>query len=159
MADFARWVEACGPALGWTPGAFAQACLDLRAELDAQALGLWPVAPVLLRLLARSPVYEGTVSHLLEQLNSYRQDSEARAADWPRTAKAFGSELRRYTPNLRRYGVVVEHPGKGRDGYRVRVAWKPEGQALPRPVASTVQGPCDRPVTVGDRGPPPNGHP
>jgi hypothetical protein len=124
MADFARWVEACGGALGWGRGEFIATYQELRGELDDQALSLWPVYPVLLRLLEKEPVFKGTVGHLLERLTSAGKERDGVwSSDWPRHAKALGTEMRRYAPNLRRLGVEVTWPKKKRSnrGYLVEI--------------------------------------
>jgi hypothetical protein len=115
MADFAYWAEACGPAFEWKQGEFAQAMLDLRGKLDEQALSLWPVYPALQTLLERDGTFQGTVGQLLEILIGPRLKPEG-AADWPKTAKALGTELRRYAPNLHRDGIKVQFLGKTREG-------------------------------------------
>jgi hypothetical protein len=132
MADFARWVEACAPALGWQPEEFTQTCLQVRVELDEQVLSLWAVAPVLDRLLAKNKGgIETTVGKLLMMLNEARGKEEGFVQDWPRTAKALGSELRLFTPSLRRTGIEVTFLGRARKGYRVRISRVP----VPSPVA------------------------
>jgi hypothetical protein len=125
MADFVKWVESCGPALGWKQGEFAEACQQSRDDLDGQALGLWVVYPALCRLLKKHRVIESTVARLLEVLNGMRKQGEFHHSEWPGSAKALGSQLRRYKPNLRRFGIEVEHTGKGRAGCGVRITLKP----------------------------------
>jgi hypothetical protein len=123
MADFAKWVEACGPALGWGPGEFVSDFTELRGQLDEQALSLWPVAPVLEHLLEGQTEIECTVGQLLGKLNGARteMEDEAYTRDWPQTAKALGTELRRYAPNLRRVGVEVTWLKKRSSGCPVRI--------------------------------------
>jgi hypothetical protein len=122
MADFARGGEAVGEKLGWKPGEFAALSMDVRAELDDQALGLWPITPALYSLLKKTPVVECTVAQLLVHLSNIRPTKEEMwGQDWPRGAKALATELRRYSPNLRRLGIKVEWLKKRSDGQRVRI--------------------------------------
>jgi hypothetical protein len=133
LADFARWVEACAPALGWGAGEFTATCLQVRAELDQQVLGLWPVAPVLDRLLDRHKgAIETTVGKLLKALNEARGTEDHCVQDWPRTAKALGTELRRFSTSLRRTGIDVTFSSRGREGYRVRISRVPVPSPLPQ---------------------------
>jgi hypothetical protein len=121
MADFAKWVEACAPALGWKPGEFVEFCLNEREEQDAQALAAWPVMPALERLVQAAGVIEVTVAELLAGLRTVADTPLP--TEWPRTAKGLGAALRRYAPALKRVGIRVERLGKGRDGHRVRLTW------------------------------------
>jgi hypothetical protein len=122
MADFARWVEACRAVLGWPPGEFVASLREMRSELEDQALSLWPVAPVLFRLVQDGSSIECTYANLLERLNKKRVGDEAgRVGDWPNTAKALAGELRRYTPNLRNRGIEVTSMRRTNAGHRVRI--------------------------------------
>jgi hypothetical protein len=132
MADFTRWVEACGEALGWARGEFIATYQELRGELDDQALSLWPIYPVLLGLLRKEPVLECTVGRLLERLTNARKGrDEVWAPDWPRTPRGLSGELRRYAPNLRRLGVEVRWLTKGSDGRRVQIRKTAAGLSEP----------------------------
>jgi hypothetical protein len=123
MADFVQWVEACGQGLGWGMGEFRDLLEEMRVELDTQVVGLWPVAPALMRLIPEGGRFQGTVADLLERLNKERRGAEEAAAyDWPRTARALAGELRRFTPALRRLGFEVEWPGRSKRGSMVRVS-------------------------------------
>jgi hypothetical protein len=135
MADFVKWVEACAAGLGWPPGAFAEAYRGLRAHTDGRALDLWDVTPCLLGVLAQQQgrQFEGTVAELLKKLNGMADVLEVpryRSCDWPGNAKALGTQLRRYAPNLRRRGVEVEWLRRSNVGYPVRITGRPaEGQS------------------------------
>jgi hypothetical protein len=123
MADTARWVEACAPALGWRPGEFLEAYDQMQGEAASLALAGWVVAPALFGYLNIHHHYEGTKSKLLEDLTALKNANQNyNLAGWPQSPKKFGGDLRRYTPNLRRYGVEVEHLEKGNRGYKVRIS-------------------------------------
>jgi hypothetical protein len=134
MADFAKWVEACGPALGWRPGEFLAAYGDARADLEYQALILWPVYHILEGLLKQDHAYQGTVLGFLQRLNDLRHWSEDATlkAEWPRTAKALATELRRFAPALRRVGIEVQWLKRRSTGCQVHI-WRraPQTAALP----------------------------
>jgi hypothetical protein len=96
MADTARWVKACSPALGWKPGEFVELLRTEREHHGAQALGQWAIWPNLQFWVHwKSPCRESTVQGLLFSLNAAK-DFKDRPWDWPKTAKALGDELRRH---------------------------------------------------------------
>jgi hypothetical protein len=130
MADWARWVEACAPALGWKPGEFLADYTGLRAELDGHILGQWPVYPVLEKMLDEAEEFQGTVGRLRDRLNAVRQDhfGDLLPRDWPSTAKALGQQLKEHAPNLRRVGIVYEALGRGNKGFRCHVTRAPRAE-------------------------------
>jgi hypothetical protein len=133
MADFAHWVEACAPALGWKRGVFTGECLNLRADLELGVLCNWSVFPVLWMMLKNKGVFEGTMAQLLSDLERQRRGAELsawdrpRPADWPRTAQMLGIELRRFTPALRHVGVKVEKLKRSGRGIKVRLSLEQSG--------------------------------
>ena len=71
MADFARWGEAVGLALGWQPGAFLSEYNANRCAAGVLALEDCPVARPLGKLVDRCDgSYSGTASELLELLGA-----------------------------------------------------------------------------------------
>ena len=76
-----------------------------------------PVASKLIELLEVSlnQEFKGTIGALYEELNAENHPEEA----WPKTARGFGSALRRLAPSLRTLGYEVELDEKrSNDGYR-----------------------------------------
>ena len=63
-------------------------------------------------LVAGRP-WAGTAADLLKALNTRRETAPA-PREWPETAKAMGSALRRLAPNLRGVGIAVDLPTKER---------------------------------------------
>jgi hypothetical protein len=106
MADCVRWVTAAEPQLGWHPGAFLDAYSESVESADSVALEDSPVAVAVESLLATHDHWEGTATDLLVALDS--GGLQPRARSWPRNAKSLSDQLRRYAPNFRRRGVVVE---------------------------------------------------
>jgi hypothetical protein len=126
MADFARWVEACGPALGLKPGDFVGTLAEVRDESDAQTLGNWPVYPVLKRWLKEE--WEGLVSDLDAKLEEARHESFTKvsdrvrySSDWPKTSGVLSAHLKRHAPALRRAGITMTWPRRGKHGQPVRL--------------------------------------
>ncbi|SFH52531.1 hypothetical protein SAMN04488020_12010 [Palleronia marisminoris] len=119
LADFARWVTAAEPSLGWPPGAFLAAYQANRRESEEAAVESNAVASAILTMVADSGTWSGTAAELIAYLRK-RYPALTDAADaFPRQAAAFGSELRRVTPLLRRQGIAVAHVREGKDRRRM----------------------------------------
>ncbi len=118
LADFALWVTAAEPALGWAPGTFLRAYEGNRAEANDLALDASPVALAVRSLAAEHPEaspWLGTATALLTDLAKRVEEPVTKGRDWPKTARALSGILRRYAPNLRAAGVVVT-TGEREDG-------------------------------------------
>jgi len=118
MADFAIWVSAAEPALGWEPGTFLSAYDENRAAANQIALEASPIAAPLFAILARGP-WQGTASALLKAL-AQNVDPEAKTKmAWPQTESALSVTLRRLAPNLRSAGIDLNF-GRQTDRSRTR---------------------------------------
>jgi hypothetical protein len=125
MADFTHWVEACSGALSWGFGEFAAMLLQQREELDGEALALWSVWPALSQYLQwHHGVFEGTVAELLRKLKADKALEPWVTADWPRTPKGLGVQLKQFTPALRRNGVDIKRLPRSSAGHRLRITQK-----------------------------------
>lgn len=112
MADFATWVTAAEPALGWTDGAFLEAYAENRATAHELALDGSAVAGGIRELLPESGgSWEGTAAELLEALavTVGRDDVERlqKRKEWPASPRGLAGDLRRLAPNLRAVGIEV----------------------------------------------------
>lgn len=120
MADFARWVTAAEPGLGWSSGAFMASYRGNRAELVEQSLEADAVASTVRRLLEQCTdgTWLGTASEMLDALSALLPDVKPR--DWPESARKLSDRLRRVAPHLRAAGVAVDGPTPtGHDRRRV----------------------------------------
>lgn len=113
LADFARWVEAAAPALGWPQGHFLDAYLANRDAASRVAVEADTVANVVLRTIAVGESFSGTAEALLSRLNAIATEDEKRAPGWPKTAANLGTRIRRAAPALRRLGVEVAYDRTG----------------------------------------------
>ena len=102
MADFACWVAAVEPALGWQPGTFLNAYTGNRAEADAFALEASPVARVLIQHMTDQIEWTGTPTDLLGDLNDQAGEATRSLRSWPKTPQGMSGHLRRLAPNLRK---------------------------------------------------------
>ncbi|MBT9143764.1 MAG: hypothetical protein DDT29_02175 [Dehalococcoidia bacterium] len=119
MADFAKWVAACEPALPWEANAFLTAYAGKRAEAVETALEADAVAVAINALLAERTTWEGTATELLATLETNVTEHTARSKAWPKSARGLGNRLRRAATFLRHAGVEVEFVREGKVSRRL----------------------------------------
>jgi hypothetical protein len=107
MADFAQWVVAAAPALGFKADAFLEAYEHSRQVGDQVALEACPITAALLAMLKtrKNRTFVGTATALLNKL-AVGQDT--RAKNWPKNPRALSGILNRLAPNLRQAGVTAD---------------------------------------------------
>ena len=116
MADFARWVTAAEPALGWAPGTFLAAYERNRTSGHEAALEASAVAAAIKTLaddLSTGEVWQGTAGDLLAALERLLDERTTKRRDWPQTPRAMSGLVRRYAPVLRALGVTIEYRREG----------------------------------------------
>ncbi len=119
MADFARWVTAAEPALGWPQGAFLEAYQANRQEAVETALDGNALACAILALATDAGPWRGTAAELSRHLRTRYPALTETAEAFPRAPAALGSELRRVAPLLRAKGITLTHHREGKDRQRV----------------------------------------
>lgn len=121
MADFAKWITAAEPALGWEPGTFMRAYTGNREAANDQAIEASAIGPAMLGLMNDREQWSGTSAELLATIEAHHSDqAQQRRRGWPGTAKAMANALRRLAPNLRAIGIAY-HPPKPEGKTRRRV--------------------------------------
>jgi hypothetical protein len=141
MADFARFVTAAEPALGWKDGTFLSAYRSNRASAHELALDADPVAGALQELVsAVTPVWEGQATALLIRLGEIAGETAMRQPSWPKAAHSLSNRLERLAPNLRAVGIEITRDRSGAKR-TIRVS-----------KAGTAASPASRPSSPG-RGP------
>jgi putative DNA primase/helicase len=107
MADFAKWVVAAEPALGWAPGTFIAAYTGNRAMSDEAAMDQSAIGAAVVLLLdhCETGQWSGTAGELLDALKHHADDATKQRDDWPRSAPKCAAQLRRLAPVLRRNGI------------------------------------------------------
>ena len=115
MADFAKWVTAAEPALGWAPGTILRAYAGNRACTVDLVIESSPVATALMELVRGEPqVWVGTATDLLCRLNGIADDATRNSKAWPKEVRPLTNSIRRLASHLRRAGVeVVFLPRRG----------------------------------------------
>src|SRR5262249_5570506 len=106
MADFAVWVTAAEPALGWKVGTFLSAYTSKRAVTNDLALDASTVAAAVRELIEEKP-WEGPAGELLTALNTLLPEKDTKAKQWPKNPLALSNILRRLAPNMRVAGTEV----------------------------------------------------
>jgi hypothetical protein len=157
MADFAKWVTAAEPALGWKPGTFLAAYNASQEETNQVALDAYPIVEPLRQLIARQARWEGTSSELLAKLGELAGDKATKAEDWPKRANVLSGQLKRLAPNLRKIGLNVTFGSAGRgkaksrritiEADRAGDSSSPSSPSSPSP---EKQGSGDDPCPSGD---------
>jgi hypothetical protein len=121
MADFARWVCAAAPALGWEASEFLSAYEDNRRESIDIELDAVPITGPLLEVVrANDGYWRGTHAGLLQELRSVAGEETQNRRSWPKDETRLSMTLRRIAPALRAQGIRVEHDireGKSRARY------------------------------------------
>jgi hypothetical protein len=139
MADFAKWISACEPALPWEPGTFMRTYLEMRQKTAELSVENDMVAQALLRMVhaERANVWEGTSEELLAELNRrVPYDRRDGMRSWPGTPASLGRWLRRAEPSLLAVGATLSARRGGKDRTRLlRVEYRDpdQGTLLPWP--------------------------
>jgi len=110
MADFAQWIVAAEPGLGWPEGSFLSAYYGNRSSVHELALEVSPVAAAVREFMdaRKGEPWEGIATRLLDLLTGSVGEEVSRRKSWPTAAKVLADHLRRLTPNLRAVGVDIE---------------------------------------------------
>jgi hypothetical protein len=111
MADFAQWVTAAEPGLGWPPGSFMEAYRGNRSEAHHLALEASPIGELVVRFVEEHGRWKGTAGDLLRLLAA-RAGSAVARRDWPRCPRSLSTALQRIAANLKAAGVRFEPPLK-----------------------------------------------
>jgi 5S rRNA maturation endonuclease (ribonuclease M5) len=157
MADFAKWVTAAEPALGWGPGTFLASYHASQDEANEVALDAYPIVDPLRQLMADREQWEGKPTELLARLGELAGERATKAEDWPKRANSLSGQLKRLAPNLRKIGLHVTFGSAGRGkakGRRIVVEAVRAGDSSspPSPPSPTpeVRGGGDDPCPDGD---------
>jgi hypothetical protein len=113
MADFALWITAAEPALGWKPQTFLTAYLRNRGEAHELTLDASLVARTLRRFVdSRSHPWEGTATDLHRELAASLDEQQRTDRAWPRSGRGLTSHLTRLAPSLRAIGLSIDRARK-----------------------------------------------
>src|SRR6516164_6269412 len=130
MADFAKWVTACEPAL-WPAGTFALAYDANRAEAVETVIEADAVATALRSFMADRLEWSGTASDLLGTLSLMVSEPERRGKAWPTAPNKLTGSLRRQAPFLRHIGIQIDERRTGKAGTRTLYIKRTEREGNP----------------------------
>ena len=127
MADFARFGEAVGRGLGWSPGTFLAAYQENRREATASTLEESMLAMILLRHVERNDGelnWKLSPTEMLYYLTRGVTDKTV-LSRLPKTPAMLGNELRRLAPQLGEHGLFVRF-GKNRKSRMITLTTREE---------------------------------
>jgi hypothetical protein len=113
MADFATWIVACEPALGWSPGTFLQAYERNRDEANSLSVDASVIGPLILKIATQGE-WTGTATELWKKLNELAGPDAQKQTGWSKNGRAVSGQLKRIAPNLREQGVIVNWVRSGK---------------------------------------------
>ena len=108
MADFAKWVTAAEPGLGWESESFMAAYHKNRSSAIEIGLENDPVAQAVIDLIQDAGDWTGTSTELLEALGLKVPEKMTRSKPWPQAANQLSRCLNRLAPVLREVGINLE---------------------------------------------------
>jgi putative DNA primase/helicase len=116
MADFAKWITAAAPGLGWEPDDFLVAYEGNRRDVVEAAFEADPIAVAIWNLITTAePIegFQGTPTELLAVLNSVASESTRKSRYWPENPAQLGNRVVRATPLLKARGCTIERRHSG----------------------------------------------
>jgi len=117
MLDFATWVEAGAPALGWEPNRFLDAYLANRRDASAGVIEGSFIGQFIPKLAEEG--FVGTATECLATLGALAGTEAIRHRGWPATPRGLAGILRRLAPSLAEAGIVVGFDRAGHDRQRI----------------------------------------
>ena len=152
MADFARWVTACEPAL-WQRGTFDVAYSGNRGNAIEGVLESDLVAAALLTFIEKRMEWRGTATELLSTLREQVGEPQNKSKEWPTSPRALSNRLRRAATHLRKVGVKIEFTREGRGRARtIHISIIPENIEKQPSAPSASSTNADKP-NGGNRSP------
>lgn len=118
MADFAKWLSAAEPALGWTQGAFLEAYAANRSNGDRSTVEGNPVGLAILKLIQDDGRWSGTMTELKTILRNRYPLLTDDPYSFPRQENKLSAAIRRIIPPLRRMSVEISFARQGQSGER-----------------------------------------
>src|SRR5262249_8418781 len=118
MADFARWIVACEPALPCKTGGFLKAFNANQLRSTETAIESSPIVMPIRELLEEKPNWEGTATDLLSELQTICGLQEWQKTALPKSPNALSGRLKRDQKTLVKMGILVTYHRGGRDGTR-----------------------------------------
>jgi len=124
LADFTHWTSSWAPLFTDRPLEVIEALEGNWQTHKKTSLSADMLSGPLLTLFEEIAPWEGTISELLNELNSIQNDEIKRSKFWPKSASALGSRIERLKPALREEGY---HVTKKRTGAKriIKITYMP----------------------------------
>lgn len=119
MADFAAWVSAAEPALGWDKGMFIATYLGNRQGQVEAAIEADPIGEAVCQLVEKEDWF-GSPTELLARLGELVTDAVRKGRSWPAANKVRG-RLRRLASPLREREITLDLDERANDAARTRI--------------------------------------
>ena len=123
MADFARFGEAIGRAMGWPAGTFLSAYVENRRDASISTIDDSVFGTFLLERISYWRIGDtktASPAEWLKRFNACKNHKATKSARWPKTPSTLGNEMRRLAPTLRDRGVAVAF-GKNRNSRLITI--------------------------------------
>ena len=153
MADFAKWIVAAEPALGWKSGTFMDIYIENQDSASSIIMESSPVAKAIVQFmdshkrLTGKDEWEGLVSELHLELSKYDVYSQAKTA--PKGANKLGGHLKRIIASMRVQGINIHQPRRTATGSIVKISRIFTGGSGPENVGSDPENVGSGPENVG----------
>ena len=126
LADFARWVEAAAPALGWQPGAFVDTYHAMQRTASAEAIEGDSVTMAIRDLVdAAGGNWQDTPAALHAAIET-QIPVATRPKDFPKNAQALSRQIRRIASELRKIGMTFADDRTGNKRFWTFTTTPPE---------------------------------
>lgn len=139
MADFAEWIVACCPALGWDPEDFLDWYANTRVDLERETLDSAPIVAPLLALISEAggnlELIPSELLAELERVAGLDGDKKKRTPkDWPKRARDLSNQLNRLAPSLQQVASIKAEHSRTNDSrqWRFTKLDNPASPASPR---------------------------
>lgn len=121
LADFATWITAAEPALGWEPGSFLDIYDKNQGQAVEEVLQADPVSAAVVEFMADKQEWRGSATELLHILGRQVGERVQKGKGWPATASTLSNKLKRAATFLRRTGIDYEDRREGKRRHRVTI--------------------------------------
>ena len=108
MADFAEWITAAEPGLGWEAGSFLPIYAGNRQEAIEISIENDPVALAALALVADVGAWEGSAAELVTELEARVSEATRKGKYWPNGPSQLSKRLSQVAPLLRARDVLFD---------------------------------------------------
>lgn len=119
MADFARWVTAAEPVLGWEQGTFIDAFVNNQESSTSIVVETSPTAIAIIQFMSQRAKWDGSMKELLDELTKYDVFSQAKTS--PKTANKLSGQVKRIIAPMKVQGLNITPLGRDSHGSKISI--------------------------------------